>query len=303
MPFYGPLFYAAIAITKDWLFAWSVLPGAVLTIIGASASVLVFEIWPSREQRLSAMRSRVVRIVAEAVIGIAATLGVMFLISLVYYAPDAVLEKISNAATSQQRDADHKQWLQDTETLRNDLLTAQQGKPSPAIGVVDPKLTINHQKDSARLLIGLKNFSASSTIENIADSAAVMIGIGKQQETVSLTESPNLRLNPLETHHLEVNIHRKEKPNPYVKLYDEKAPLSFQLNLYFTANGQSYTQREVWAWIYGDHPGWVIADQHLFSGSVPLPAGIDKTGQPIYWSAPWLPPVACPPTDLKAKKG
>lgn len=127
--FYGPVFWTAWNITAGWVVAWAVFPGAVVAVISAAASVFLFEFVISRE-KVSAVTWRVLRIFVEAVVGLAATVGVMFLLSLCYYAPPIVVRQIAGSAHNEgarqtsQTDADNfRQKVVDCLGAKNERLT------------------------------------------------------------------------------------------------------------------------------------------------------------------------------------
>jgi hypothetical protein len=93
MHFYGPLFWAAIRLTKDWMTAYSVISRTVFAVISSLVSVIAFEYWPSRKarERRPLNIQQILRLLGAAVAGpLVIVIGVGALM-LVYYAPEAVL--------------------------------------------------------------------------------------------------------------------------------------------------------------------------------------------------------------------
>jgi hypothetical protein len=211
------------------------------------------------------------------------------------------LQQADGSARANQKTADQQEYQQQLADAQVKLNAEAQAQPQAYLGVIDPKLIVDRRKENMRITVTLKNFSQQTSADDVVNSSGVTVGSGKDQVNVSMTIGNPMRLNPLQAHKLEINMNRRgDAPNGFVRLYNRQQPLVFELNLYYTVNTQFYSQREVMVWDYV-HPGWNVVEEHLYRGAVALPAGV-RAGKPVYWTAPWLPPVACPPSESVAAK-
>ncbi|MGO9451144.1 MAG: hypothetical protein ACLQDV_08895 [Candidatus Binataceae bacterium] len=178
----------------------------------------------------------------------------------------------------------------ENEALKRTTITAPVGIPKV------PELIVKSSQQFIQLKLKIENYSTSDTVENIGSSLGLSFGNGKDQQTVEVSMSPSMRLNPLQTHSLELTgkFHGKklsQQEKDWLKLFgafQKQEPLIAVLNLYFTVKNVQFSQREQWSYIYGDH-SWKIDVEQQFQGFITLPVGYTG-GFPTFMSAPWLPP-------------
>lgn len=299
MPFYGPLCETAWQTTTDWLWAWAVFPGAILGIMGPAACILLFEFILSRERKVSAVTWRICRIAVEAAIGATATVGVMFIISLFFYAPRVLLQ--NTAATAAKQATQHQAKIDATSyAVEMDKLTQQlnqlhaQLNTQPIAYIGFPKTIL--KKSTARISVTatLHNYGAVSA-ENVGTVGSVVFGDGSNSQMLSATLSPPVRLLPGEEHHLEMFVELSKgvrvgsEFDKYATLVEHQQPIVLTINLYFSSNGIQYSQHTVLSYDYKEK-FWHTAAEQSLQGFVAMPAAIYK-GAPQYWTAPWLPPI------------
>jgi hypothetical protein len=111
MGFYELLLQAAWFITKEWTASYLLFPWTLIGLVSSLSGVILLEYW-WRHRRVSRVIWHLLRIVLEAIIGLAATVGAMFAISLFYYAPPVVMRHVADdaakAATIRVRQQDRK---------------------------------------------------------------------------------------------------------------------------------------------------------------------------------------------------
>jgi hypothetical protein len=134
--FYGPLLHTAYSIASAWLISYSIISKTVIAIVSAVVAIVFLEyLFPetTRERpTVSVMIRRAFRVLAGVTIGPILIVGVMFIVSLVYYAPTALMQNTVTTdvqkATQQQSTTDQQQCqstLKVQETSCNQRLDAQ----------------------------------------------------------------------------------------------------------------------------------------------------------------------------------
>ncbi len=100
MSFYGPLALTAWTVTKQWAAAYSLFAWTLIGVVPPLTSIVVFEFLWRRRRRVSTVIWRTLRIVLEGLGTFLVVVAGMFLMSLFYYAPPLVLQRVAADSAS-----------------------------------------------------------------------------------------------------------------------------------------------------------------------------------------------------------
>jgi hypothetical protein len=197
-----------------------------------------------------------------------------------------------------------KQLTDSIAALTTQLQQARQVGPQAYIALGSPKLTANHRDDTIKISVPL-NDTGTASADNVASVASVVFGNGPDAELIEAPKPPLMRILPSVPNsphglYLEIGISKEDKKKlaTVFTLIRRKQPITLTVNLYFTVNGNQYSQQSIRTYDY-ERRGWNIISEQIAQGFVAFPSSIYK-GAVHFISEPYLP---TPPTTNVCKSG